>query len=140
MIDKIKTWVKGPEFREMVVYGVVGVLTTVINYLSYIVLTDWLGAGMNLALTISWLLSVLFAFVANKKWVFRTPDWTGQALLREGISFLTARLLSLGFDYAFMNVSVSIFGMNDKIAKLLSNVLVIILNYFASKLWIFKKK
>ena len=106
MIDKIKTWIKSPDFRDLVVYGVVGVLTTVINYFSYIALTDLLGAGMNLALTISWLLSVLFAFVANKKWVFRTPDWTGKALLREGTSFLTARILSLGFDYGFMNITV----------------------------------
>ena len=54
--------------------------------------------------------------------------------------FVTARLLSLGFDAAFVELAVHLAGMNDLLAKLIANVIVIILNYFASKFWIFRKR
>ena len=72
--------------------------------------------------------------------MFKNNAWRGKALVREILSFFAARLLSLGFDYAFVNAAVAFWLMDDRIAKLLSNIMVIILNYFASKLIIFKKK
>lgn len=96
--------------------------------------------GINPAITLAWLLSVLFAYWANKVFVFKNNAWRGKALVREILSFFAARLLSLGFDYGFVNAAVAFWLMDDRIAKLLSNIMVIILNYFASKLIIFKKK
>lgn len=83
---------------------------------------------------------MIFAYWANKVFVFKNNDWHGKALAKEILSFVAARLLSLGFDYVFVNAAVVFWLMDDRIAKLLSNIIVIILNYFASKLIIFKKK
>lgn len=138
MMEKLKRFIRSDSFRELVVYGVVGVLTTLINYLVYLLTADALG--INPAITLAWVLSVIFAYWANKVFVFKNKVWRGKALVQEILAFFAARLLSLGFDYAFVNAAVAFFMMNDKVAKLLSNVIVIILNYFASKLIIFKKK
>lgn len=138
MMEKLKKFILSDGFRELVVYGIVGVLTTIINYVVYLLTSTPLG--INPAITLAWLLSVLFAYWANKVFVFKNNAWRGKALVREILSFFAARLLSLGFDYAFVNAAVAFWLMDDRIAKLLSNIMVIILNYFASKLIIFKKK
>lgn len=149
-MNKLKKLILSEQFRELFVYGVVGVLTTVVNYLSYAAVTRGVAtlAGVapdNAALIlaasiISWALSVAFAFWANKKYVFRSQSWDRATLRRELPGFITARILSLGFDTAFMEIAVHLLGMHDLIAKLVSNVFVIVMNYFASKFWIFKKK
>lgn len=138
MMEKLKKLIFSDEFRELVVYGVVGVLTTIINYAVYLLTSGPLG--INPAITLAWLLAVVFAYWANKVFVFKNNVWRGRALAREIFSFFAARLLSLAFDYVFVNAAVAFWLMDDKIAKLLSNVVVIILNYFASKLFIFRKK
>lgn len=138
MMEKLKKFILSDGFRELVVYGIVGVLTTIINYVVYLLTSTPLG--INPAITLAWLLSVLFAYWANKVFVFKNNAWRGKALVKEILSFFAARLLSLGFDYGFVNAAVAFWLMDDRIAKLLSNIIVIILNYFASKLIIFKKK
>ena len=148
-MNRLKKILKDERFRELLVYGVVGVLTTVINYCVYIGVTQlWAAltgcaadhpALILVANVAAWILSVAFAFWANKKYVFRSPEWTREVLRREVPGFVTARLLSLGFDVLFVEATV-LLGMDHRIAKLLSNVIVVILNYFASKFWIFRRK
>lgn len=149
-MDKIKQFLMGERFRELFVYGVAGVFTTLVNYISYVAVTRGVAAltaveADNAALIlaasiIAWALSVIFAFWANKRFVFRSASWDKATLKRELPGFITARVLSLGFDAAFMEIAVHLLGMGDLIAKLLSNVFVIVMNYFASKFWIFNKK
>jgi len=149
-MEKIKQFLKSDRFRELFVYGVVGVLTTVVNYLCYILVTRSFAALLGVAPdhgllitaanVVSWALAVAFAFWANKKYVFRSLSWDKATLRHELPGFITARVLSLGVDAVFMLVAVELLAMNDLIAKLLSNVIVVIMNYFASKFWIFKKK
>lgn len=149
MIKKIKEILRNDRIRELIVYGIVGVLTTVISYVIYFAITRGVAAlkgiapdGAVLILVaniISWICSVAFAFWANKVYVFRSTKWNAQTLKKELSGFVAARLFSLGFDAGFMELVVWL-GMNDLIAKLLSNVLVIIINYFLSKFLIFKKK
>ena len=81
-----------------------------------------------------------FAFWANKKYVFKSTDWSRDVLRRELIAFVTARLISLGIDLGIKQLTVQVFHMNDLIAMLIASVVVIVANYFASKLWIFKRK
>ena len=149
-MNRLKKFLKDERFRELFVYGVVGVLTTAINYGVYIGLTQLWSALVGcapdhpalilVANILAWVLSVAFAFWANKKYVFRSPLWTREVLRREVPGFVTARLLSLGFDVVFVEGCVLLLGMNHLIAKLLSNVIVVILNYFASKFWIFRRR
>ena len=89
---------------------------------------------------VAWVIAVAFSYVANKLFVFKThcPD-TG-ALLREAGSFLAMRLVSLGMETVLMFLLVEVLHLNDLAMKLLVNIVVIILNYVFSKLFIFKKK
>lgn len=143
-------FLKGSRFRELFGYGVVGILTTAINYAVYAGGTRGIAALLGIApdhgvlilvvKIIAWCASVAFAFWANKKYVFRSADWSKTTLRRELPEFVSARVLSLLFDAAFVEIAVHGFGMNDLVATLIANVIVIVLNYFASKFWIFRKK
>ena len=148
-MKRLKEFLRSDRFRELFVYCLAGVLTTAINYGAYAGITQgWAaitgGAADHptlilVANILAWVLSVAFAFWANKKYVFRSPLWTREVLRREVPGFVTARLLSLGFDVVFVEATV-LLGMDHRIAKLLSNVIVVILNYFASKFWIFRRR
>lgn len=149
-MKRLIEFLKSDFFRELFVYGVVGVLTTAVNWLGYALVSRCTAAILGIstqntllicfATAVGWTASVIFAFWANKKYVFRSLDWSKAVLKKEFPEFITARLLSLGFDAAFVALTVRLAGMNDLIAKLISNLIVIVLNYFASKFWIFKKK
>lgn len=146
---KLKAFLRSERFRELFFYGVVGVITTAINWGVYVAVSR--GASLltgvpvenalliAVATVIGWAASVAFAFWANKKYVFKSPCWDRETLRRELPEFVTARLLSLGFDAAFVELAVRFAGMDDRIAKLIANIIVILLNYFASKFWIFRK-
>ena len=143
-------FIRGPRFRELFIYGVVGVLTTAINYAVYAGGTRGLGALLGIepdhgvlilvVKIIAWCASVAFAFWANKNYVFLSADWSLATLKREVPGFVSARVLSLLFDAAFVEITVHVFGMNDLVSTLIANVIVIVMNYFASKFLIFKKK
>ena len=147
---KLKAFLRSERFRELFFYGVVGLITTAVNWGVYTLVSrlsaSLLGIPVENAILIAvstvigWAASVAFAFWANKKYVFRSPGWDIFTLKRELPEFITARLLSLGFDAAFVELAVHLAGMNDLAAKLIANIIVIILNYFASKFWIFRKR
>ena len=149
-MEKIKKLIKSNAFRELFIYGVVGVLTTVVNYIAYFASTR-IGAmicGVSpdhaalivVANVIAWILAVIFAFWANKKYVFRSMDWGKNTLKKEIPGFVAARLLSLVMDIGIVELMVHGMGIDDLISKLVSNIVVIIVNYFLSKFLIFKKK
>ena len=149
-MQRLRALLKSERFREIFVYGVVGVLTTVINYVAYFSGSRGLAAILGIApdhaamiliaKIIAWVLAVAFAFWANKVFVFRSAGWGRDILRRELPGFVSARVLSLVFDAAFVELAVQLMGMNDMIATLISNVIVVVLNYFASKFWIFRKR
>lgn len=126
---------------EMITYIVCGVLTTILNYVVYFV-TPRIGSerfGIAFANVTAWLVAVIFAYFVNKIFVFESMSWDRATLFREFLSFITARLLSLGFDTLFLIVTVGYFKWNEPAMKILSNVFVLIMNYIASKFLIFKK-
>ena len=149
-MQRLRALLRSDRFREIFVYGIVGVLTTAINYGLYAGVSRGLAAllgiapdhaGMILiAKIVAWIAAVAFAFWANKVYVFHSADWSGTTLRRELPSFVSARVFSLLFDAAFVELTVHLLGMNDLIASLISNVIVVVLNYFASKFWIFRKR
>ena len=127
---------------EMISYVICGAATTVVNYAVYFLVRAFFreNYGILIAQIVAWIAAVLFAYVVNKIFVFDSPGWDRKTLLREFIPFLTARLLSFGFDTAFMYLTVAVFSWNEPLMKILSNVVVLLANYFASKFIIFKKK
>ena len=124
---------------ELVSYLFVGVATTVVNYVVYFIATRMLGLGVMAGTWTAWVVAVAFAYVVNKVFVFHTHCGSAAALVKEAAGFAAMRLASLGMETVIMYVTVEMLGLNDLVMKLLTNFLVIILNYVFSKLFIFKK-
>ncbi|MDO5557051.1 MAG: GtrA family protein [Clostridia bacterium] len=136
-MEFIKKMIK--KYREVIMYGIFGVLTTVVNYLTYYLVSRLCGLGINVSNIIAWVISVAFAYITNKIWVFESKDNSITNILEEIIKFIGARVFSLLLELVIMNVFVGIMGMNDLIIKIIANIIVIIINYVLSKFMIFKK-
>ena len=115
---------------ELVAYLFAGVATTIVNYVVYFMATRWMGLGVMAGTWTAWAIAVAFGYVVNKAFVFHTHCENMGALVKEAVSFVTMRLVSLGMETVLLN---------DLVMKLLTNIVVIIANYVFSKLFIFKK-
>lgn len=124
---------------ELVSYLFAGVATTVVNYVVYFIATRMLGMGVMAGTWTAWVIAVAFGYVVNKAFVFHTHCKTAMELIREAGSFFAMRLVSLGMETVLMFVTVELMHMHDLVMKLIVNIVVIILNYVFSKLFIFKK-
>ncbi|HIV10215.1 MAG TPA: GtrA family protein [Candidatus Faeciplasma avium] len=124
--------------REIVSYLFFGVLTTLVNYLSYLAAVRILDYSW-LATALAWLISVTFAFFTNKLFVFHSGK-KGKRALAEALCFFGARLISGGFDVGFMALFCDILRLDGRIMKLISDAAVVVFNYAASRLFIFKKR
>jgi putative flippase GtrA len=123
--------------KELLLYGIVGCASTGFNIFLYFLFEDVLRMPYLAANGLAWLIGVGAVFLANKYIVFGSRE--RERLLFEAATFFLSRVISGAFDMAFMFVFVGVFGMNGMLAKVIDNVLVIIFNYAASKLVIFKK-
>ena len=127
------------KYQSLISYAVFGVLTTVVNIVTYSICYNRMGIGNTPSNVIAWILAVAFAYVTNKLWVFDSKSWEFQVLKREILAFISCRLATGVLDIVIMFVCVDLLGMHAMLMKILSNVLVIVLNYVFSKLIIFKK-
>lgn len=128
------------KYQSFIAYAVFGVLTTIVNIAAYNIGYYKLEIGNTISNIIAWILAVAFAYFTNKVWVFDSKSWKWNVLKREVVSFVSCRLATGMLDLAIMFVCVDLLGWHAMLMKLLSNILVIILNYVFSKLVIFKKK
>lgn len=124
---------------EKILYLIFGGFTTLINIVSYWVLTNKFGMNYLFSSVIAWVFAVIFAFVTNKLFVFKSYSTSAKVVLRETVSFFTFRVISLFLDLGTMFLCVQVIKISDLVAKVLANIIVIIFNYAASKLVIFKK-
>ena len=136
--------------KELILYIAFGLATTAVNWIVYEIMRHLVGLDAlsqdpvrfrlmgNVCNTTAWVISVLFAFFTNKRYVFQSHEkgWRGAG--REFALFVSARLLSY-FLFDIGLYTLLLFVMPDRLDKLITNVLVVIFNYFASKLVIFKK-
>lgn len=130
------------KYKELINYLIFGILTTVVSLATYYILVSTiLDANVTLELQIaniiSWITCVTFAYITNKKYVFAP---TNKSLIKEILEFYSARLLALFIDMGLMFIFVSTLHFNDKIIKLIIQVIIIIVNYILSKLIVFKKE
>ena len=139
-MDRLRKLCRALFNPETVSYLVFGVLTTVINIALCGLLTQVLHWDVVLSNILGWVASVAFAFVTNKLLVFRSRHRDARRVLREGAAFFAARLLSLGLDTLGMWLWVEVAHGNFWVAKVVLNVVVIVLNYIFSKAFIFQKK
>ncbi len=129
-------------FREILRYLIVGVLTTVVSLgvyygLTLTVLDPNNAVQLQIANVLSWIAAVTFAYIANRKYVFRSEN---RNVLQEAAAFFAARVGTLLMDMGIMFVSVTLLGFNDKIMKLVVPVVVTVANYVFRKLMVFRKK
>ena len=127
-------------YKSQLLYLFFGGCTTLVNIAVYGLCAHMAGLSTTVSTVIAWAASVLFAYLTNRTWVFESRAHTASDILREMGSFFLCRLATGGLDLAIMYVCVDRLGFPDMPVKLLSNVLVIVLNYVASKLFIFTKK
>ena len=142
------------KYRELIIYFVFGVFTTLVNLITFHLFNLLLGNEHYLVSNVvAWIASVIFAYITNKIWVFESKSWSVKVLLREIPSFFSARVLSFAVeevglfllvDIAGMSVyGLSVFSFNitgELIAKVILAVIVVILNYIFSKFLIFRKR
>ena len=122
--------------KEIIMYLVFGVLTTVVNIVVYYIFSNLLHMNYLFSNAMAWFLSVLFAYVTNRKYVF---DSKNNQIIKEAISFFGSRLATGIMDMVLMWFLVNFNIVNDVVAKVGVNVIVVILNYILSKLVVFKK-
>lgn len=125
--------------REIILYLVFGVLTTLVN-LGVFQAGTFVGFDYRIANLIAWAAAVLFAFITNKLFVFESKNRDMYLLVKELLAFIACRLLSGAFDMGYMIAVIEYFAMPAMIAKITSNVFVVIMNYIFSKLIIFRQK
>ena len=124
----------------MILYLVFGVLTTGVNYIVYLPCYNILGLSASVSNAIAWVVSVAFAFVTNKPFVFRSYDWSAKVVLPELAKFLGCRIGSGVLETAILFVTVDLLKWDGNLWKIVTSVLVVILNYVGSKLLVFRKK
>lgn len=124
--------------QETVSYLIFGVLTTLVDLVIYQI-SLWLGIHYLIAQGIAWVVAVAFAFVTNKLFVFESRDTSRAVVIRELISFVGARVVSGVISTVLLAILVEGFSLSEMVAKLLTQVFVVIANYVFSKLFIFRK-
>ena len=125
-------------YQELISYVVVGGLTTLVNFVIYFPLSRLIH--YLIATSVAWVGAVLFAFFANKVFVFEDDRWDRGYLLRQAGSFTAMRVLSWGLEVPVMWIFVEHLGVNSDVTKVAAQILVMALNYIFSKLLIFRKR
>lgn len=126
-------------YKSMILYIVFGVLTTAVNVAVYWLATRLLNCSVTVSTVLAWILSVLFAYAANRTWVFESHASEMKEVMKEIISFFLARLSTGLLDMLIMYVFAETLAMPDMPVKIASNVIVIILNYVLSRFLVFRK-
>lgn len=130
------------KYKEIINYLIVGVLTTVVSLAVYYIsvftfLNPENSVQLQIANILSWIVGVAFAYFTNRKYVFESKN---KNRLGEATKFVSSRITTLILDMLIMWLGVTILHFNDKLIKIISQVLVIVGNYVLSKLFVFKKE
>lgn len=140
------------KYREIISYIFWGVMTTAVSFITYCLFTLLLTAFLDtraavfISNALSWVCAVLFAFITNKLWVFNSKSFKKAIVLPEFLKFLSSRIATGVIEMAglpllvYLGLGRALFGIEGLAAKIIINVIVIVLNYVFSKLIIFKKK
>ena len=127
------------KYYDIISYLFFGVLTTVVNYIVYLPCYNLLGIPAAVSNVIAWVGAVAFAYLTNKPFVFKSHDWSAATVIPELTRFVGCRIGSGLLETAIIFVTVDLLIWNGNVMKLITSVLVVILNYVGSKLLVFKK-
>ena len=133
-------WALYLKYKDVILYLVFGGLTTLTNIGAYALFARVFHMNLMAANGLALALSILFAYVTNKLFVFESKTDSWGAVLQEFASFMACRLATAVLDMFLMYITVSVAGLYDLLMKVIVNIIVIVLNFVFSKLIIFKKK
>lgn len=136
MIQKLCSLVE--KNRDILTYLFFGVLTTIVNYLIYLPVFNLCGLSAAVSNMIAWVGAVIFAFLTNKPFVFHSSDWSAKTVIPELTKFVSCRLASGAMETGILFLTVDCLHWNGNIWKLVTQVLVVIVNYVGSKLLVFR--
>ena len=128
------------KYKNFIAYAFFGACTTLVNLLCYRFFYFVLGITNVPSTALAWLFAVLFAFVTNKLWVFESNSWIFAVVISELVKFFICRIATGILDVGVMWIAVDKMQWNAMLWKIISNVIVIVINYVASRLIIFAKK
>ena len=140
MINKIKELYL--KYKEIINYLIVGGLTTFISLIVYYIcvltfLNPEIPIQLQIANILSWIAGVTFAYFTNRKFVFESKN---PNKIKEATKFVGSRITTLLLDMFVMYIGVTVLKFNDKIMKIIAQILVIVGNYIISKVFVFKKE
>lgn len=139
LVVQLKDYLEEKNLWEIFSYLFFGGLTFLVNFVTYFLFLSVFGVNYLISNLISWIISVLFAYITNKLWVFQARNKTYSETLKELFLFFAARIVTLGLDMGSLSFCLEILKTNNFIAKFVSQFIVIVSNYAFSKLVIFKK-
>ena len=133
-------WDMYRKYEEGINYLIFGFLAFVLNYLLYYLFAGVLDIHHLVSTVLSWALTVVFAYWTNRTFVFKSKNKDAKSLRDEFVAFISARIATELLEVGLMFLMVDCVDLNEFISKFVCQVLVIVANYFLSKLWIFKEK
>lgn len=128
------------KYKETILYLFFGVLSTIVNIGTYLFFTRVLGVNFLISNAIAWVAAVIFAYITNKFFVFESKSVEFKFLIKEFTSFVSCRIFSGVTEMGVMYVMINLMSINDFVVKIITNVVVVVLNFIFSKLIIFKNK
>ena len=136
-MEKIRMLIR--KHYDILAYLFFGVLTTAVNYIVYLPCYNLMRFSAAVSNVIAWVVAVAFAYLTNKPFVFKSHDWSPGTVVPELTKFVTCRIGSGAMETAIIFLTVDLLHWNGNVMKLITSVLVVILNYVASKLVVFRK-
>lgn len=136
-MEDLKALIKKVFSKEVIFYGIFGILTTLVNFVVFYILTH-LNLNENLSNIIAIITAVLFAYFTNRKLVFNSTAITFKDNLNEFYKFILGRAFTMAVEIAGFYLLFNIIGIHELISKLSITIIVIILNFFISKFFAFK--
>lgn len=137
--EKIREFFTSSEGKQTIRYGIIGVCTTAVSFISYYVLYDRVGIRPEIANVISVILAILFAYVTNKLYVFQSKTHNLKEFFSEFVKFIGSRAVTMVFEMLAVPALIAM-TIHEMLAKLAVTVFVIVGNYFLSKLFVFTTK
>ena len=136
-MEKIRALIN--KHYDILAYLFFGVMTTAVNYLVYLPCYNMLGLSAAVSNVIAWVVAVAFAYLTNKPFVFHSHDWTVKTMVPELTKFVGSRVASGALETGIIFLTVDYLAWNGNVMKLVTSVLVVVINYIASKLLVFRK-
>lgn len=138
MPDKLRNFLR--THKDIVTYLLFGAMTTAVSFGVYFSLYNWAQISATVCNVISWIAAVLFAFVTNKPFVFHSNDWSAKTVGMELLKFVGSRVGSLLVETGIILVFVDLLCWDGNIMKIVSSIIVVVLNYLSSKMLVFRNK